>query len=168
MATVGWQDKIKRQLEVVQQWRQSGQSMAAWAAAHGVDAKLLRGWASYEKRWLQRLDRGLEQPPALKSAARAATQAVVKATAPGKPRGFVALRGSHAQTLGSVADSAAPHKANNCATHPVHPSPASVRIECVGAGLVLHWPLAQTQALAVWLKAMLTARDALVPGSQTR
>jgi transposase-like protein len=44
METVQWHEKIKRQLEVVQRWRQSGKSIAAWAQAHGVDAKLLMGW----------------------------------------------------------------------------------------------------------------------------
>ena len=61
--TKGWREKVQQQLQVVQQWRQSGQSMAAWAAAHGVDAKLLMGWVAYEGRWLRRLQSDLVPSP---------------------------------------------------------------------------------------------------------
>jgi len=160
METVGWQDKIRRQLDIVQRWRQSGQSMAVWGAAHGVDAKLLMGWVSYEKRWRQRLGElpqqlcedhavGASKTPAnikvsVTAASHAASMPPSKAPPKARAQGFVAVRRSNA----------APH----CTMGTVHPSPVSVRIECavagVGTGLVLHWPLAQTQALAEWLKLM--------------
>jgi hypothetical protein len=56
MDTKKLRNKIKQQLDVIQQWRQSGQSIAAWSHAQGVDAKPLMGWVTYEKRWRQRLN----------------------------------------------------------------------------------------------------------------
>jgi hypothetical protein len=169
MEKVGWHEKIKRQLEVVQRWRQSGQSMAAWGAAHGVDAKLLMGWISYEKRWLQRLAADHLQLHESRSVDRVATNAAIKVPAPAKPKGFVAARSSDVQALRSAASSAVASTASDCAWSPVHPNPTSVRIECavagIKAGLVLHWPMAQTQELAAWLKSMAAASDASLSGT---
>lgn len=156
MEMVGWQEKIKRQLEVVERWRQSGKSMAAWAPAHGVDAKRLMGWATYEKRWQQRLA-ALSMPSrqsrlADPRATRAVLKATVPASTPAQPKGFVAAQRIDTQAPGSVTSSAAANKASNCASGTIHPSPASVRMEC--AGLVLYWPLAQTQELAALLMSM--------------
>ena len=156
METVGWHEKIKRQLEVVQRWRQSGKSIAAWAAAHGVDAKLLIGWVTYEKRWQQRLAAGPGSSDQSRSAGPAASQTVLKTAAPAptpeRPKGFVAVCSIDAQARGSVPRSAVVNKENDCALRPVRTSPASVRMEY--AGLVLHWPLAQTQELAALLKLL--------------
>ncbi|MFO0202080.1 MAG: hypothetical protein ACK528_03020 [Alphaproteobacteria bacterium] len=151
METVGWHEKIKRQLDVVQQWRQSGKSIAQWAAAHGVDAKLLMGWVTYEKRWRQRLAAGSGPSDQSRSADPAASKAMLKTTAPAptpeRPNGFVAAQRIDVQAQGSVTRSAVANKANDCAL-----GPASVRMQC--AGLVLHWPVTQTQELAALLKLL--------------
>jgi transposase-like protein len=161
METVQWHEKIKRQLEVVQQWRQSGKSIAAWAAAHGVDAKLLMGWVTYEKRWQQRLAGAPGPSDQSRPADPAASQAVLKTTAPtsvpARPKGFVAARRIDAQAVSKPAANT-PHP-----SAVVQPSPTSVRVECALAGtgagsgavnLVLHWPLTQTQELATLLKSL--------------
>ena len=162
METVQWHEKIKRQLEVVQRWRQSGKSIAPWAAAHGLDAKLLMGWVTYEKRWQQRLAAGPGSSRQSRSAGPAASKAVLKTTAPAltpaRPKGFVAAQRIDTQARGSVASSAVANKANDCALGPVHASPASVRMEC--AGLVFYFPLAQTQELAALLKSLSTPGNA--------
>ena len=164
METVRWQEKIKRQLEVVQRWRQSGKSMGAWAATHGVDAKLLMGWVAYEKRWQQKLASSQGPSHQSRSAAPTASQAVLKTTAsastPVQPKGFVAAQRIDGQARGSVARSAVSNKANNCALTPVQASPASVRMEC--AGLVLYWPLAHTQELAALLQSLTTPGSAVL------
>ena len=154
METVGWQEKISRQLEVVQQWRQSGKSIAAWSQAHGVDAKLLMGWVTYEGRWRQRLGQGQGQShltvAAEPAAGGASTDAVVK------PKGFVAVRSSPGQAVSPAATNAA-HPCAVAKNNP-NPNPSSVRIECVvagpGAGVVLHWPVDHGHELAGWLKSM--------------
>jgi hypothetical protein len=177
METVQRQEKIKRQLEEVQRWRQSGKSIAVWAQAHGVDARLLMGWVTYEKRWRQRLGQIQSQPhlttAAVNAAVGATAKAAAKATEPAKPKqltkGFVAVRsvpvGPVQAVSRAVADAAA-NPAPPCAMAPISPNPASVRIECAVAGgvagsgavsLVLHWPLAQSQELAVLLKSMAAA-----------
>ena len=171
METVQWYEKIKRQLEVVQRWRRSGKSIAQWAAAHGVDAKLLMGWVTYEKRWQQRLAAAPGASDQSHSAGPATSQTVLKtaepAATPARPKGFVAVCSIDAQARGSVAHSAVGHKANDCALRPVPTSPAGGRTEC--AGLVLHWPLAQTQELATLLKSLTTlgnaSTNASTPGS---
>jgi transposase-like protein len=156
MAAVGWQDKIRRQLDVVQQWRQSGKSIAAWARAHGVDAKLLMGWVTYEGRWRQRLGQG--QSHLSVAAAHAAVGATADAAL--KPKGFVAVRNDLVGPVQALS-SALANAAHSCAVAQTNPNPASVRIEFVvaglGAGLVLHWPLAHSQELASWLKSMSAA-----------
>ena len=180
MQTVGWQDKVKRQLEEVQRWRQSGKSIAAWAQAHGVDAKLLMGWVTYEKRWRQKLSQGQTQTqpqPHLTSAAvnvagGAAAKAAAASTGAAKPKqlknftqGFVAVR-SGPVGPGQAISSALAHAAHSCAVaqpNPnLNPNPASVRIECAlagvvagsVAGVVLHWPVERGHELAAWLKSM--------------
>jgi hypothetical protein len=45
------ESKIRRQLQVVEQWRASGQSKKEWSVAHGMQAKQLMGWITYERRW---------------------------------------------------------------------------------------------------------------------
>ncbi len=162
MEMVGWQEKIKRQLDVVERWRQSGTSVTAWAPAHGVDTKLLMGWVAYEKRWQQRLA-ALAMPSRQScSADPRATRAVLKTTAPAstpaRPKGFVAAQRIDTPAHGSVASSAAANKASDCVLGTGHPSPASVRMEC--AGLVLYWPLSQTQELAALLMSMRAHGDA--------
>ena len=135
MAAVGWHDKIRRQLEVVQRWRQSGKSIAQWAPAHGVDPKLLMGWVTYEKRWRQRLGQCPQQSQQLGEVGALAIKAAVKVREPApikaQSQGFVAVRRSDTQTLGSAAANAAPQ----CATGLAQPNSASVRIECAVAGL---------------------------------
>lgn len=168
METVQWHEKIKRQLEEVQRWRQSGKSIAAWAATHGVDAKLLMGWVTYEKRWQQRLAAAPGPSDQSRSADLPASKAVLKTTAPAptpaRPKGFVAAQRINAQAV-SKPDANTPHP-----SAVVQPSPASVRVECAVAGsgavnLVLHWPLAQTRELAVWLKLLSNPGNASTPGS---
>lgn len=163
MAAVGWHEKIRRQLDVVQQWRQSGKSIAAWAQAHGVDAKLLMGWVTYEGRWRQRLGQG--QSHLTVAAAHAAVGSTADAAV--KPKGFVAVRSGPVGPVQAVS-SAAANAAHSCAvaqTNPnpnPNPNPASVRIECAlagvvagsGAGVVLHWPVDHGHELAAWLKSM--------------
>jgi transposase-like protein len=167
METVQWHEKIKRQLEVVQRWRQSGKSIAAWAATHGVDAKLLVGWVTYEKRWQQRLAAAPGASDQSRSADPAASKSALKTTAPAptpqRPKGFVAVRSIGVQAQGRVASSAEANKANDCALGTIHSSPASVRMEC--AGLVLHWPLAQTQELATLLKSLSSPGNVSTLGS---
>lgn len=65
--------KIERCLEVVAAYRATGQSTGDWAAAHGLDARVLRSWCSHAQRWQARLD-----------------GADLKSTATSKPQGFVA------------------------------------------------------------------------------
>ncbi len=119
MKTVQWHEKIKRQLEVVQRWRQSGKSIAAWAAAHGIDAKLLMGWVTYEIRRQQRLAAAPGASDQSRSAAPAASKAALKTTAPAsapaRPKGFVAAQRIDVQAQGRVASSAVANKANDCA-----------------------------------------------------
>lgn len=153
MEAVQWQERIKRQLDVVQQWRQSGQSVAAWSQAHGLDAKLLMGWITYEGRWRQRLGQG---PSHLTVAA---GHAVVgsSADAARSPKGFVAVRGDRVGPVQALRSAAAAPNPN--------PHTASVRIECAlagalacpGAAVVLHWPVAHGHELAAWLKSMAAA-----------
>jgi transposase-like protein len=172
METVQWHEKIKRQLEVVQRWRQSGKSIAAWAAAHGVDAKLLMGWVTYEKRWQQRLAAGPGPSHQSRSADPAASKSALKTTAPAsapaRAKGFVVVRSLDAQAVSKPADN------TSHASAVVQPSPTSVRVECAvvstvaGCGavnLVLHWPLAQTQELATLLKSLSSPGNASTPGS---
>ena len=159
MAAVGWHEKIRRQLDVVQQWRQSGKSIAAWAQAHGVDAKLLMGWVTYEGRWRQRLGQG--QSHLTVAAAHAAVGSAADAAL--KPKGFVAVRNDLVDPVQAVS-SAVANAAHPCAVAQTNPNPnlASVRIECalagvvagLGAGVVLHWPVDHGHELAAWLKSM--------------
>ncbi len=172
METVQWHEKIKRQLEVVQRWRQSGKSIAAWAAAHGVDAKLLMGWVTYEKRWQQRLAAAPGPSDQSHSASPATSQTVLKTTAPAsapeRPKGFVVVRSLDAQAVSKPAAN------TSHASAVVQPSPTSVRVECAvvstvaGCGavnLVLHWPLAQTQELATLLKSLSSPGNVSTLGS---
>jgi hypothetical protein len=157
MAAVGWREKIERQLAVVQQWRQSGKSIAAWAQAHGVDAKLLMGWITYEGRWRQRLGQGQSHLTV------APVHAAVGTTADAalKPKGFVAVRGDPVGPVQAVSR-AASNAAPACAVAQINPNPVSVRIECAVAGVVtgssaavvLHWPVDHGHELAAWLKSM--------------
>ena len=157
MAAVGWQDKIRRQLDVVQQWRQSGKSIAAWAQAHGLDAKLLMERVTDEGRWRQRLGQG--QSHLTVAAAHAAVGATADAAL--KPKGFVAVRSNPVGPVQAVS-SAAANAAHSCAVAQTNPNPASVRIECAlagvvagsSAGVVLHWPVDHGHELAAWLKSM--------------
>lgn len=181
METVQWREKIKRQLEVVQRWRQSGKSIASWAAAHGVDAKLLMGWVTYEKRWRQRLGEGEGQSHLITAAVNApggatamAAGAAAGAVKPKKfknlTKGFVAVRSAPVGPMPALSRAAA-NTAHPCTMAQPNPTPASVRIECAVAalgatGLVLYWPLAQSQELAVWLKSMAAASCCLDPGKR--
>lgn len=138
MESKGWQEKIQGQLNVIEQWRQSGQSIKAWAQAQDMDAKLLMGWVSYEGRWLRKL--GQTQPGARRVTVNAG------ANSPKQGKGFVAVRG------------ACPPLASHSTMGEARRAAASVRIECasagVGAGVVLHWPVDHGHELAEWLKAM--------------
>lgn len=172
METVQRQEKIKRQLEEVQQWRQSGKSIAQWAADHGVDAKLLMGWVTYEKRWQQRLAGAPGPSDQSRPADPAASKAVLKTTAPtsvpARPKGFVAAQRIDAQAVSKPAANT-PHP-----SAVVQPSPASVRVECAVVGalagcgavnLVLHWPLTQTQELATLLQLLSSPGNVSTLGS---
>ena len=148
---------------MVQQWRQSGKSIAAWAHAHGLDAKLLMERVTDEGRWRQRLGQG--QSHLTVAAAHAAVGATADAAL--KPKGFVAVRSNPVGPVQAVS-SAAANAAHSCAVAQTNPNPnpnpntASVRIECalagvaagLGAGVVLHWPVDHGHELAAWLKSM--------------
>ena len=140
MAAVGWHDKIRRQLEVVQRWRQSGKSIAQWAPAHGVDPKLLMGWVTYEKRWRQRLGQCPQQSQQLGEVGALAIKAAVKVREPApikaQSQGFVAVRRSDTQTLGSAAANAAPQ----CATGLAQPT----RVQQPKAKKVVSPPIKST------------------------
>jgi hypothetical protein len=158
--TKGWREKVQQQLQVVQQWKQSGQSIAAWAAAHGIDAKLLMGWVAYEGRWLRRL-----QPDSVRSPAHVSQQANANtvnvdstsaARAGSAPKGFVA---AHSVSLQSPRVPNQPPTCNSLEKKvPPGAARASVRIEYAlagaGAGVVLLWPVDHGHELASWLKAM--------------
>ncbi len=164
MGKKGWRERIERQLEVVQRWRRSGQSVSDWAAANGVDRKLLFGWISYERRWQQMLAQAHGQ------ALLPGPQIRIKQTRPGAAhrssgpvgKGFVAVRSglpSSVQAVQAVHGSAMNDERSS--TPKTQPHATSVRIELMLAGqatsaasLVLHWPLAHGQELAIWLKAM--------------
>jgi hypothetical protein len=49
------EDRIRKQLDLIAQWRASGLPKAQWAAQHGVELKSLSGWLTYESRWKARL-----------------------------------------------------------------------------------------------------------------
>ena len=49
-------DKIQRQLDMVEQWRDSGMGAHAWAKAHGVAPAKLTGWIGHERNWRERLE----------------------------------------------------------------------------------------------------------------
>ncbi len=156
-----WQEKIERQLEVVQRWRRSGQSVSDWASANGVDRKLLFGWISYEKRWQQMLAQVHVQPmlpgPQIRIKHRSPAATAPSLGPVGK--GFVAARSGL-----PAADQAAHGALRNDELSSIpmpQPHLCSVRIELMFArqatsatSLVLHWPLAHGQELAAWLKAM--------------
>lgn len=110
-------DKIKRQLEAVQQWRASGQSKNDWAAANDMDAKVLMGWITYEGRWRARLN-GQTAAPRKRHAANQAPN-------------FVALHiePPTAQLTPSMI------------TPPMITEPQTIRIECQRTQLVVHWPM---------------------------
>lgn len=128
-------DKIRRQLDAVQQWRASGMSKDEWAAGHGVDAKKLMGWITYEGRWRARLSG--------------------QAVAPSKRRG--ADQAPHLQTHNFVALRVEPPMARvaQVAAH-MSANPQTVRIECTRSQLVLHWPLASGAELTGLLKGLRT------------
>jgi transposase-like protein len=152
--TKGWREKVQQQLQVVQQWKQSGQSIVAWAAAHGIDAKLLMGWVAYEGRWLRRLQSDLVGSPARVSEQVNANTVNVDSTSAAQsgsaPKGFVA---AHSVSLPSPG---VPNYLEKKA--PPGAARASVRIEYAlagtGTGVVLLWPVDYGHELASWLKAM--------------
>jgi hypothetical protein len=158
--TKGWREKVQQQLQVVQQWRQSGQSIAAWAAAHCIDAKLLMGWVAYEGRWLRRLQLdSVCSPTHVSQQANAHTVNVESTRATPKsstPKGFVA---AHSVSLQSPRVPNQPPSCNPLEKQvPPGAARASVRIEYAlagaGAGVVLLWPVDHGHELASWLKAM--------------
>lgn len=126
------EDKIRRQLEVVQQWRASGMSTDEWAAGHGMDPKKLMGWITYEGRWLARLSG--------------------QSVAPSKRRG--ADQAPQLQTHNFIALRVEPPVAQ-VAAHMNAPA-QTVRIECPRSQLVLHWPLCSGAELAGLLKGLRT------------
>jgi transposase-like protein len=158
--TKGWREKVQQQLQVVQQWKQSGQSIVAWAAAHGIDAKLLMGWVAYEGRWLRRLQSDLVGSPTRVSQQANANTVNVDSTSPAQagsaPKGFVA---AHSVPLQSPR---LPNQPPTCNPLEKKALPgaarASVRIEYALAGtgtaVVLLWPVDHGHELASWLKAM--------------
>jgi hypothetical protein len=158
--TKGWREKVQQQLQVVQQWKQSGQSIVAWAAAHGIDAKLLMGWVAYEGRWLRRLQSDSVRSPTHVSQQANANTVNVDSTgatrASTAPKGFVAV---HSVSLQSPR---VPNQAPTCnpleIKVPSAAARASVRIEYAlagtGASVVLLWPVDHGHELASWLKAM--------------
>jgi hypothetical protein len=122
------ESRIRRQLEVVEQWRASGQSKIEWSAAHGMDAKQLMGWITYEGRWRARLN-GQQVMPRKRPFA--------SAPAASHSPEFALLR-VHSDTIASN-DQAPQH---------------SIRIECCKADLVLHWPLAHGAQLIGLIQAL--------------
>lgn len=56
--------RIRKQLELIAQWRASGLSKAQWAAQQGIEPKHLMGWLTYEGRWKERLSGQAPTPKA--------------------------------------------------------------------------------------------------------
>lgn len=65
--------RLERCLEQVVAYRASGLKATAWAAANGVELRVLQSWCAHSKRWRARLD-GVALGP------------------PSQPSGFVAVR----------------------------------------------------------------------------
>lgn len=158
--TKGWREKVQQQLQVVQQWKQSGQSIVAWAAAHGIDAKLLMGWVAYEGRWLRRLQLDSVRSPTRVSEQANTNTVNVDSTSASQagsaPKGFVA---AHSVSLQSPRVPNQPPTCNPLENKaPPGAARGSVRIEYAlagtGAGVVLLWPVDHGHELASWLKAM--------------
>lgn len=125
------ESKISRQLEVVEKWRASGQSKNDWSAAHGMDAKQLMGWITYEGRWRARLNGQQVMPH---------KRPLASASAASHNPEFALLR----------VRSDAIHASDQA------PQP-SIRIECPKADLVLHWPLVHSTQLIGWIEAFSSA-----------
>jgi hypothetical protein len=125
------ESKIRRQLQVVEQWRASGQSKKEWSAAHGMQAKQLMGWITYERRWRARLS----GEPVM----------------PRKGQCASAPAASHSAQFARLRLASDASRSNDQTPQP------SIRIECPQAGLILHWPLEHSTKLAGLLQALRTA-----------
>jgi transposase-like protein len=117
------EQSIRAKVQLVQQWRDSGQSKSDWAQANGIEAKQLMGWIANASRWQARLQ---GQPIARRN--------YPARSKPSLPHSR--LRQEQAK-VPPTARFAPVYLQTPLASQP---GGAHVRIEHAASGLVLHWP----------------------------